>query len=208
MRSLLRALWLAGSLAAAVACGGDDAADGFECDIPLDRPDAAAEAGADADVPAEADAPPESETIGPDAGETSDDEDAAAGDVPPGDADGADDDGEDACDPDATEPATVVVLSPAELHALLETEDPILLDVFDGDIPEIPGTDAHLPFTDVDAIEAYLGHDLCANVVLYCRRGVRSGETGATLVERGYRRVRVLDGGIEAWQAAGYPVDP
>jgi len=124
-----------------------------------------------------------------------------AGEVPPGDAGG------EVCDPTRVGWDTPRVLSPAEFHALLEERDRILINVFDDVIPQIPGTDAQLPWTDVPAIEEYLHHDLCADLAIYCRRGVRSTGVAETLVAHGYRFVRVLEGGIEAWQAAGYPVE-
>jgi rhodanese-related sulfurtransferase len=61
---------------------------------------------------------------------------------------------------------------------------------------------------DQGDIGACLGHDPCADVVLYCLRGVRSAGVADALVARGYRRVRVLEGGVTAWEAAGYPVVP
>ncbi|MBN1772616.1 MAG: rhodanese-like domain-containing protein, partial [Deltaproteobacteria bacterium] len=122
-------------------------------------------------------------------------------DVPPGDVTA------EVCHPASVGWDTPLVMSPAEFHALLEAGDRILLNVFDDVIPQIAGTDAQLPWTDVPAIEEYLGHDLCADLAIYCRRGVRSTGVCATLAEHGYRFVRVLEGGVEAWQAAGYPVE-
>jgi rhodanese-related sulfurtransferase len=204
--------WLLGALVAPAGCGGDDAAGDAAVDglADTDRLDAADDAGPEdvvddgaepedgfgADLGLDADEPDETNT-----GETADTVDG----VPPGDVSG-EADGE-ACDPATVGWDVPVVLSPAELQALLAAGDRILINVFDGDIPQIPGTDAHLPYTDVAASEAYLARDLCADLVLYCRRGVRSGEVAATLVGHGYRFVRVLEGGIEAWQAAGYPVE-
>lgn len=45
------------------------------------------------------------------------------------------------------------------------------------------------------------------DLVLYCRRGVESTLAAATASELGYERVRVLDGGFEAWKRAGFPVE-
>jgi rhodanese-related sulfurtransferase len=44
-------------------------------------------------------------------------------------------------------------------------------------------------------------------VVLYCRKGRESILSAATLGQRGYQRVVVLDGGFEAWTAAGCPTE-
>ena len=101
---------------------------------------------------------------------------------------------------------TLKRLPPAELAALMTTSDPIVINVhvpYEGDIP---GTDTSIPFNQVDAIEAYLHYDHCADVVLVCMSGSMSQSAGNELVKRGYLRVRDLAGGMGAWQAAGYPL--
>ncbi len=161
--------------------------DGRADDVAEPEEDAGAEYALDVDDPDRADV----------------DEVGEAGlDVAPGDGGG-----EALCHPASVGWDTPLVMSPAEFHSLLEAGDRVLLNVFDDVIPQIAGTDAQLPWTDVPAIEEYLGHDLCADLAIYCRRGVRSTGVCATLAEHGYRFVRVLEGGIEAWQAAGYPVE-
>lgn len=44
-------------------------------------------------------------------------------------------------------------------------------------------------------------------LILYCSTGERSAMAAATLRSMGYRDVRVLDGGIEAWKREGLPVE-
>ncbi|MEX1124050.1 MAG: rhodanese-like domain-containing protein [Acidimicrobiia bacterium] len=44
-------------------------------------------------------------------------------------------------------------------------------------------------------------------LILYCSTGERSAIAAATLRTMGYRDVRVLDGGIEAWKREGLPVE-
>ena len=44
-------------------------------------------------------------------------------------------------------------------------------------------------------------------LILCCSTGERSAMAAATLRLMGYRDVRVLDGGIEAWKRAGLPVE-
>ncbi len=97
-------------------------------------------------------------------------------------------------------------LSPAELSDLLATTDPIVINVHIPYAGDIPGTDTSIPYNNVDAIETYLNHDHCADVVLICLSGGMSQSAGNELVKRGYLRVRDLNGGMEAWEAAGYPL--
>jgi rhodanese-related sulfurtransferase len=101
---------------------------------------------------------------------------------------------------------TLARLSPAEAKELIATTDPIVINVhipYEGDIP---GTDTSIPYDDVDAIEDYLAHDHCADLLLVCRSDHMSQIAGDELVKRGYLRVRDLKGGFIAWQNAGYPL--
>lgn len=50
------------------------------------------------------------------------------------------------------------------------------------------------------------GHDL--TVVLFCNEGYASSLAAAALQELGLRRATDLDGGFQAWRAAGLPVTP
>lgn len=49
--------------------------------------------------------------------------------------------------------------------------------------------------------------DPARRMILYCSTGERSAMAAATLRSMGYRDVRVLDGGIEAWKREGLPVE-
>ena len=95
-------------------------------------------------------------------------------------------------------------LTPAEVADLLATSDPIVINVHVPYAGDIPGTDTSIPYNNVDAIETYLNHDHCADVVLVCLSGGMSQSAGNELVKRGYLRVRDLNGGMQAWEAAGY----
>ncbi len=101
----------------------------------------------------------------------------------------------------------VWTLSPEELHNMLKTKDFLLLNVYHGDEGNIPGTDAHLPHTDMDAVMTYIGDDKNRKTVLYCFRGLMSVNACDTLVNAGYTHVACLDGGLEAWEGAGYDVE-
>jgi rhodanese-related sulfurtransferase len=101
-------------------------------------------------------------------------------------------------------PSTLAHVSPLELKTLLDAgEDVFLINVKGASIDQIPGTDATF-VNDIAGIEALVGNDLCANIVLYCLSGGTSQSVGTQLVAKGYRRVRDLSDGISAWNAAGY----
>lgn len=99
-------------------------------------------------------------------------------------------------------------MSPAELHAALQSKDFLLINVHVPDQGEIPGTDTHIPYTDVDAIAAYIGPDLGTKTVIYCLTDHMALIAGPALVQRGYWNLYYIEGGMSAWQAAGYTVDP
>ena len=99
---------------------------------------------------------------------------------------------------------TLKRVSPAEAADLIATADPIVINVHIPYAGDIPGTDTSIPFNNVDAIEAYLNGDHCAEVLLVCLSGGMSQSAGNELVNRGYLRVRDINGGMEAWEAAGY----
>jgi|GEM_PF-1629862 len=101
---------------------------------------------------------------------------------------------------------TLQRLSPAQASDLIATADPVVINVhipYEGDIP---GTDVDIPYNNVDAIEAYLNYDHCADTLLVCLSGGMSQSAGNELVKRGYLRVRDINGGMNAWVAAGYPL--
>jgi rhodanese-related sulfurtransferase len=81
-----------------------------------------------------------------------------------------------------------------ELESMLEEKDFTFVNVhipFEGDIPN---TDDLLPV------------DKDAKIVLYCRSGNMSSTASKTLVDLGYTNIWNLDGGFNAWKAAGLPL--
>lgn len=126
--------------------------------------------------------------------------DASRDEASPADAPGYDTSGEAGCDGWTA----LKRLSPAEVSDLLATTDPIVINVHIPYAGDIPGTDTSIPYNNVDAIEAFLNYDHCADVLLVCLTGGMSQSAGNELVKRGYLRVRDLNGGMQAWQAAGY----
>lgn len=94
-------------------------------------------------------------------------------------------------------------IAPAELRAAMKTKDFVLVNVHVPYQGEIDGTDLFVPFDRIGA-SAALPRDKGAEIVVYCRSGAMSAVAAAALARRGYRNVRELAGGFEAWRAAGY----
>ncbi|MFF9345087.1 rhodanese-like domain-containing protein [Streptomyces sp. NPDC014773] len=106
--------------------------------------------------------------------------------------------------------ATPASLSPAVLHRLVqEGEAPRLLDV------RTPGEfrAAHIrgsynvPLNTLREHRAELLSHLDEEVVLVCRSGRRAREAEQALAQAGLPNLRVLDGGMVAWETAGAPVE-
>lgn len=112
-----------------------------------------------------------------------------------------------ACEDETTTPE-LTEMTPAELDVALASKDFLLINVhvpYDG---EIAGTDTHITYTDIDGLVDYIGPDLGTRVVLYCKSDHMTDIAGPELVARGYRAVYVLQGGMNAWTAAGFTLDP
>jgi len=124
-----------------------------------------------------------------------------------------DDDTEPAADDDDTSPSPcdgiepeLIELSPAELNEMMANKDFQLINVHIPHAGEIDGTDVHIAYTDVDAIEEHLDGDVGAKAVLYCLTGPMSAIAGNDLVELGYCQIYDMPAGMVGWEAAGFPV--
>lgn len=90
-----------------------------------------------------------------------------------------------------------------QLAELLEGQDVTMVNVHVPYEGEIPQTDLFVPFDEIgDHLSELPGQD--APIVLYCRSGSMSTSAAAELALLGYTNVAEVDGGMGAWEAAGY----
>lgn len=104
----------------------------------------------------------------------------------------------------------VPFMSMEEVLARIESKDPtlLLLDVREKDAFEaghLPGA-RHLPRGQLELRVDRELPDPTTRVLTYCQFGKVSTLAAATLRTMGYTHVVALDGGMDAWQQAGYPV--
>jgi rhodanese-related sulfurtransferase len=106
--------------------------------------------------------------------------------------------------------AHVPFMSLAELKARTESQTPdlLVLDVRERDAYE-QGHIAGARLLPRGQLELRVNQELpdpTGRIVACCEFGRISTLAAATLREMGYQRVVALDGGMQAWREAGYPV--
>ena len=103
-------------------------------------------------------------------------------------------------------------LTPEQVAAELESGDAVLVDIREPQEREaalIPGS-IHVPRGTLefaaDPSTPYHRDELQPDrrVILHCAAGGRSALAASTLKQMGYTNVAHLDGGIKAWQEAGF----
>lgn len=98
-------------------------------------------------------------------------------------------------------------INPVELNGMLKEKAFTFVNVhipFEGNIAQ---TDVSIPYNELDRYLGVLPADKEAQVVLYCRSGRMSTEAAHTLVKLGYTNVWNLNGGMIAWEQAGYTLE-
>jgi len=71
----------------------------------------------------------------------------------------------------------------------------------------IPGTDLNIDFREMQARHREIGAQLGDHLVVYCQSGHRSNIAAETLADLGYTHVYNVSGSMNAWLAAGFPVE-
>ncbi len=71
----------------------------------------------------------------------------------------------------------------------------------------IPGTDFNIDFREMQTRHVELETPQDAHIVVYCQSGHRSNIAAETLMSLGYKNVYNVEGSMNAWEAAGYPIE-
>jgi phage shock protein E len=71
----------------------------------------------------------------------------------------------------------------------------------------IPGTDVNIDFREIKTRHREIGAQPNDHIVVYCQSGHRSNIAAETLADLGYRHVYNVQGSMNAWTEAGFPVE-
>jgi rhodanese-related sulfurtransferase len=95
-------------------------------------------------------------------------------------------------------------INPAELNALLQTKDILLIDVHTPEQRHIKGTDLFIPYDQVGQYQDKLPQDKNTPIYVYCQGGPMGNVAARALHELGYRDLTNLEGGSAAWRRSGF----
>lgn len=98
-------------------------------------------------------------------------------------------------------------VAPDELRAMLENKDFVFVNVHIPFAGDIAGTDVSIAYDEMDQHLFQLPTDKTEKIVLYCRSGRMSRMAAERLVSLGYTDIWNLDGGMVAWEQAGYEIE-
>lgn len=99
-------------------------------------------------------------------------------------------------------------ISPAQLTLLMNRENALVVDVSaiaDFEKGHILGS-KHVAMSQLDPENKTLAKVRELPVAVVCRTGMTASNAAARLVKAGFKNVFLLEGGVQAWQAADLPL--
>lgn len=101
----------------------------------------------------------------------------------------------------------VELVNALEFDELAKKEDAFVLDVHIPEQTHIPGTDAFIPYTEIEENINKLPKDRNTPILVYCRSGSMSKKAADNLINLGYTQVYDLSGGINAYKESNVKVE-
>ncbi|MFN7834951.1 MAG: rhodanese-like domain-containing protein [Burkholderiaceae bacterium] len=100
-------------------------------------------------------------------------------------------------------------VAPAQAVALLNQKKAVLVDIRDAAVAAAQGTLSNarcIGLADLKAQADKLAKNKATPIIVFCQTGQRSAAAVTILKNAGYETVHALEGGLNAWQAAGLPL--
>ena len=101
---------------------------------------------------------------------------------------------------------TVKLVSPMEFATLAKNKNAFIVDVHTPEQTHIPGTDAVIPFDQIQSNKNKLPADKSTPILVYCRSGSMSSKAAAEIASLGYTTVYDLEGGTNAYKESNVSV--
>jgi rhodanese-related sulfurtransferase len=93
-------------------------------------------------------------------------------------------------------------LDPAAFADRMKEESAVVINVHIPYEGELEDTDEFIPYDKIVG-DSRLPDDKDTQILLYCRSGRMSEESGAALYKAGYKKLAHLEGGMNAWEHSG-----
>lgn len=100
----------------------------------------------------------------------------------------------------------LTAISAQELKRLLDANEAVLIDIRESD----EHAREHILGARLAPLSAIDSHDFDRDrgktAIFHCKSGMRTQSNAAALLGKGFKQAHYLQGGIEAWKQAGFPV--
>lgn len=96
-------------------------------------------------------------------------------------------------------PEYVKSITATELNRIMQHEDIFLVDVHTPEQKHIKGTDAFIPYNEVEKYQDRLPKDKNTPIYVYCQSGPMGNSAARSLHDLGYLNLSNLEGGTKAW---------